>query len=141
MEDSKVAELSNKFLDLTFINKENKGSPFSLRAYTIRHFAESEDGSAIIADTMGGFIHVTMKYAELAELMAEYDRFIEVRMATFAEGGTVSLEKTQRCSMRVQNIVWYGSHVEGGATIIDCYGRTIRVATTYEEVKRLIEGM
>jgi hypothetical protein len=98
VEETKVAELGNKFLDLTFINKENKGSAFSLRAYAIRHFAEQEDGTAIVADTMGGFVHVTTKYSELADLMAEYDRFIEVRMATLAEGGIVSLEKTQRCT-------------------------------------------
>jgi hypothetical protein len=141
VEESKVAELGNKLLEFEYVNKEGKAFPFAMRAYTLRHFAEHDDGTAIIADTMGGFMHVSMRYGALADLMAEYDRFVELRMATIAEGGTVSLEKTQRCSIRAQNIVWYGAHVEGGTAIVDCFGRTIRVANAYDEMKRLLEGM
>jgi hypothetical protein len=90
---------------------------------------------------MGGFMHVSMRYSALADLMAEYDRFVELRMATVAEGGTVSLEKTQRCSIRAQNITWYGMHVEGGTAIVDAYGRNLRAANAFDEVKRLLEGM
>jgi hypothetical protein len=140
MEESKVAELGNKLLEFEYVNKEGEAFPFAMRASTIRHFAEHDDGTAIIADTMGGFIHVSMRYGALADQMAEYDRFVELRMGTLAEGG-VTIERTQRCSVRAQNIVWYGAHVEGGTAIVDCFGRTIRVANAYDEMKRLLEGM
>lgn len=140
MEESKVAELGNKLIEFEYVNKEGKAYPFAMRAYTLRHFAEHDDGTAIIADTMGGFMHVSMRYAALSELMAEYDRFVELRMATVVEGG-VSLEKTQRCSIRAQNITWYGMHVEGGTAIVDVYGRNLRAANAFDEVKRLLEGM
>jgi hypothetical protein len=139
VEESKVAELGNKLLEFQYINKAKGTFPFALRAWTIKHFAEEPDGTAIIADMMGGFVHVTERYDALVERMAEYDRFIEVAAYEFENGQPT--EKTSRCSVRASNINWYGAHPERGSTIVDCFGRTLRIATTFDEIKRLLEGM
>jgi hypothetical protein len=134
-----IEELKNRLLEFEYVNKEGVSAAFAMRAYAVRHFAQHDDGTAIIADTLGGFTHVTMRYDDLAEQMAEYDRFIEVRMFKVENGQMTP--GSQRRSIRAQNIAWYGNHLEGGATIIDRFGNPVRVASTFDEIKRLLEGM